>query len=199
MMGHPPEIDPYWQHDVAVDVPSSIDPLGRNAIRFKVHQSTERYTRSHEDLVRLSSPGECRYFHGKPYRLIPAYRLTIDLAAATASDGEVGVVRSARQHGVTRQELGNAQGWYYPAEHTLVLWECFIEERFRSGAPWEDPLQLVVWQAWERFLIAHSPGVRRMVTAWEDDFDRPTWQRFLEGRGYHQVAPAAFLKATMSS
>jgi hypothetical protein len=49
---------------------------------------------------------------------------------------------------------------------------------------WEDTLNLVIWQAWERFLIAYSPGVERIVTTWEDLYDRDTWQLFLEGQGY---------------
>ena len=83
---------------------------------------------------------------------------------------------------------------YYPENRTLVLWECFLEERYRGGSPWDDTLNLIVWQAWERFLIEHSPGVDTLVTTWEDIYDREIWRVFLEGQGYRQVSPASFAK-----
>ncbi len=39
-----------------------------------------------------------------------------------------------------------------------------------------------------------SPGAERIVTTWEDDYDRETWRRFLAGFGYRQVDKAAFEK-----
>jgi hypothetical protein len=64
-----PGPDPYWQHDVAIDVPPSYDLTGGFGFRFKIDEATERYGRSHEDLVvQLTGPGTRLYFHGKPYR-----------------------------------------------------------------------------------------------------------------------------------
>ena len=75
-----------------------------------------------------------------------------------------------------------------------MLWECFLEERYRGGPPWEDTLHLIIWQVWERFLIDHSPGADTLVTTWEDIYDRETWQLFLESQGYRRVTPASFAK-----
>jgi hypothetical protein len=75
-----------------------------------------------------------------------------------------------------------------------VLWECFLDDRYRGGAPTDDTLHLVVWQAWERFWIDHAPGAERLVTTWEDIYDRETWQLFLESQGYRRVAPASFAR-----
>lgn len=189
--------DPYWQHDVAIEMPPSYDLTGGFGFRFKIHESTERYGRSHEGLVQLTGPGTRSYFHGKPYQLIADHHLTVDLFAVPRPTGEIGTVEEARWEGFRHQDLGNAQGWYYPENRTLVLWECFLEERYRGGPPYEDTLHLVIWQAWERYLVEHAPGVERIVTTWEDLYDRETWQLFLEGQGYRQVAPASFAKSVI--
>ena len=75
-----------------------------------------------------------------------------------------------------------------------MLWECFLEDRYRGGPPYEDTLHLVIWQAWERYLIGRAPGVERIVTTWEDSYDREDWQLFLEGQGYRRAAPASFAR-----
>lgn len=186
--------DPYWQHDVAIETPPSYELLGGFGFRFKIHEATERYGRSHEDLVKLAGPGERRYFHGKPYQLIADHHLTVGLFSVPPPSGEIGVVEDSRWEGFRHQDVGNAQGWYYPENRTLVLWECFLEDRYRGGAPYDDTLNLVIWQSFERFLVDHSPGVERIVTTWEDIYDRDTWQLFLEGQGYRQMSPASFAK-----
>jgi hypothetical protein len=122
-----PTPDPYWRHDVAVEMPPLYDLTGGFGFRLKVHEATERYGRSHEDLIRLDGPGTRNYFHGKPYQLIADHHLTVDLVAIPRPTGEIGTVESSDWEGFNHQELGNAQGWYYPANRTLVLWECFLE------------------------------------------------------------------------
>jgi hypothetical protein len=193
MSEQPPSPDPYWQHDFEIDVPES-QKLLTFGYRFKVHEAMERYGRSHEDLVTLSGPGTRRYFHGKPYQLEPDYHLTVALHPVPPPTGEIGVVERSSWEGLRQREIGQAQGWYYPEAATVVLWECFLEEQHRGGSPWDDTLNLLVWRTWERFLLDHSPGVARVVTTWEDSYDRETWQVFLEGQGYQQVAPASFAK-----
>ena len=39
-----------------------------------------------------------------------------------------------------QREIGQAQAWYYPADHLLVLWECFLEDPFRQDEPTADEL-----------------------------------------------------------
>jgi len=70
----------------------------------------------------------------------------------------------------------------------------FLRGPLRGGPPYDDTLNLVIWQAWERFLIEYSSDVERIVTTWEDIYDRETWQLFLEGQGYRRVTPASFAK-----
>jgi hypothetical protein len=187
--------DPYWQHDFAVDV-GAIEDHPAFGIRFKAHESEERYYRGEGDeLVPLTvSRGTRRYFHGKPYQLEPDYHLTVALHPVPPPTGEVGVVESSSWEGMRHREIGQAQGWYYPEDRTLILWECFLEERFQQGTPQEDPLHTAVWQAWEQWLVSRSPGVQRIVTTWEDIYERADWQRFLASQRYQQIASAAFAK-----
>lgn len=73
---------------------------------LKVHEATERYGRSHDDLVRLDGPGTRSYFHGKPYQLIADHHLTVNLFAVPRPTGEIGVVESSNWEGFNHQELG---------------------------------------------------------------------------------------------
>src|SRR5215210_4469868 len=187
------EQDPYWQHDFAVDLSPLGDPPAFG-IRFKAHGSEEHYRGgAHDELVPLTvARGIRRYFHGKPYQLEPDYRLTVALHPVPPPTGEVGVVEEARWEGLRHKEIGQAQGWYYPEDATLIVWECFLEAHHRRGAPTEDPLHTAIWRGWERWLLSRSPGATRIVTTWEDLYDRPAWQAFLETQGYRPIAPAAF-------
>ena len=201
MTGRGTEADPYWQHDVAIGVPASFDETRTDGIRFKIHQASERFGRAEgRELFPLTPDHGLRtYFHGKPYQRLANYEVTVDLSPAPSPSGEIGVVQSCRWNGFRHRDLGNAQGWYYPASRTLVLWECFLEERYRGGPPTHDTLHRIVWQGWERFLIDHSPGVERIVTTWEDIYDRESWREFLKAQGYRPAAPATFLKVATSA
>ena len=47
--------DPYWQHDFAVDLSPLLEQPGFG-VRFKAHQSAERYHHgAHDELVPLNS------------------------------------------------------------------------------------------------------------------------------------------------
>ena len=163
-----PEADPYWQHDFALDL-SSLGEQPGFGIRFKAHESPE-----------------------------PDYRLTVALHPLPPPTGEVGVVEEARWEGLRQREIGQAQGWYYPQDATLILWECFLEAHYRRGAPTEDSLHTAIWQGWERWLLSRSHRATRIVTTWEDLYDRPAWQNFLETQDYQPIAPAAFAKEVVS-
>ena len=47
----------------------------------------------------------------------------------------------------------DAQAWYYPTDKTIVLWECFFEERFRKDPLPEDLNMQKLWQSFERYLL----------------------------------------------
>jgi hypothetical protein len=193
------EQDPYWQHDFSVDLSSLIEQPAFG-VRFKAHESLERF--HHDSLGEVvplkTRAGSRLYFHGKPYQLEPDYRLTVALHPVPPPTGEIGVVEEARWEGLRHKEIGQAQGWYYPQDATLILWECFLEQHYRRGDPAADPLHLAIWQGWESWLLSRSAGATRIVTTWEDLYERPAWQSFLEGQGYRAIAPAAFTKEVRS-
>ena len=91
-------------------------------------------------------------------------------------------------------ELGNAQAWYYPAEQTVVLWECFLAAPFRRGEPATDPVHTLVWNGLEAVLTERFPQATRFVTTWEPIYERPVFQAFLAQTGHHPVSPVAFEK-----
>lgn len=83
----------------------------------------------------------------------------------------------------------------YPANRAIVLWECFLGDRYREDDPLADRAFRQVWRGVEGALVARSPGAGRILATWEDSYDRPVWRRFLDGLGYQQTGPASFMKA----
>ena len=51
------------------------------------------------------------------------------------------------------------------------------------------------WLQFYRPVTRHGRA-QRIMTTWEDLYERPAWQRFLEKQGSRQGALASFVKAT---
>ncbi|HSH81137.1 MAG TPA: hypothetical protein VLA19_21595 [Herpetosiphonaceae bacterium] len=81
------------------------------------------------------------------------------------------------------------------AERGLLLWECYLHDHFREDDPCADTTLAALWRGVEAALLDRLPAATRVVTTWEDSYDRPTWQAFLAALGYQPVALAAFAKA----
>jgi hypothetical protein len=188
------EPDPYWQEDVAIGEGRFF--RGDTAtIRMRLHTTTERFSRRQEIIPLAHPSGDRTYMHGKPYLLVPDITLTVAFSPEPAPTGAIGTVTGSQWTGMRDEEIGQAQAWYYPADQLLVLWECFPEPRYRqSDDPREDPILAALWTGLETWLTGRFPNTRRLVTTWEDLYDRSQWQRFLAERGYDQIAPAAFAK-----
>jgi hypothetical protein len=58
----------------------------------------------------------------------------------------------------------------------------------------EDLMLRSLWVHYERFLTARFPDADRLLTTWEDEYDRAQWATFLSALGYRQTAPAVFAK-----
>ena len=58
----------------------------------------------------------------------------------------------------------DAQAWYYPTDKTIVLWECFFEERFRKDPLPEDLNMQKLWQSFERYLLQMFPQASTLAT-----------------------------------
>ena len=188
------EPDPYWQEDAAIGEA----PLFRGetySIRIRLHTERERASRRHEIVPLSDAVRERVSVHGKPYILVPDLTLTIRLYDRPNLAGAIGAAAGADWTGMRHEDIGQAQGWFYPADRLLVLWECFPEARYRASAdPRRDTTLAALWAGFEAWLIGRFPGASRLVTTYEDLYDRDRWRRFLAERGYAPVAPAAFAK-----
>ncbi len=187
-----PKEQPYYQEQVE---------LGRvllgerhMPLYLQLHQSREPF--SQHGLVPMTRTADpITYFHAKPYLIEPDIRLTVALHPLPSPAGDIGRVTGSDTARVRRREVGQAQAWCYPGDRTIVLWECFLGDRYREQEPFADVALQVLWLGFEEVLIDRSPGAERIITTWEDIYPRPVWQRFLESRGYRQVDKAAFEKA----
>jgi hypothetical protein len=192
------EEPPYWQEDIALGEGRFYrgEPYG---IRMRLHTTTERYG-GRDELVPLTHPGGERvYVHGKPYILVPDITLTIGLYERPEDAGAVGEVTDAEWSGMRHEDIGQAQAWYYPADRLIVLWECYADDRHRGEDPARDETLTTLWTGFEDWLSDRFPEAARIVTTWEDIFDRQQWQAFLTSRGYAQESPAAFGKPADTS
>jgi hypothetical protein len=188
--------DPYYQHEHFIgEVPIQGRPTG---LHLRIHTQDEPYRGRHE-IYPVSAPrGTRTYIHAKPYVLEPDIRLTVGLYQRPDPTGAVGRVIGSEQRNWRRREIGQAQAWHYPQDRTVVLWECYQHDWLRtSDDPAQDPLHVATWQGFERWLLKHLQPVERIVTTWEDIYDRPIWQAFLASQGftpYGPEYPAAFVK-----
>jgi len=136
------------------------------------------------------------YVHAKPYILQPDYRVTIALHARPDPSGAVGRIAGSEWTGMRRQLIGNAQGWYYPSEQTIILWECFFEHPYTTpGSRADDPNLKTLWGGFERFLVEQCPDAQRLVTTYDDPvYETQAYQRFLSELGYRRLSTVAFGK-----
>jgi hypothetical protein len=189
------EPDPYWTDDALLgEVPL---PDGPALVRLRAHHAVEPYHgRNVAELVPLAHPvGERGYVHARPYVLEPEITLTVGLFPAPRGSGAVGEVVDAAWEGMRHVEIGQAQGWHYPADRVLVLWECYLFDRWRSADPLHDPALAAVWRGFEDHLLDRFPGAARIATpSWEDIYERPAWQAFLSQHDYAPATPGAFVK-----
>lgn len=163
-------------------------------IRMKLHQAEEPIFR-HEELFPLAQhTGTRTYFHAKPYVLVPDITLTVALSPDAQPDGAIGRVTKSDLRGVRHREIGQAQAWYYPADRTLMLWECYLLDWYRQDDPTRDQALSTLWQGFERTLLQRLPTTERLVTTWEDIYPRSEWRAFLVQQGYEPHTSATFTK-----
>lgn len=184
---------PYWHEDVAIGEGRFYRDI--YTIRARLHTETERFSRR-DEIIPLSEPtGRRVYVHAKPYILLPDITLTVALSERPELSGAIGEVLGSEWTGMRQEEIGQAQAWCYPTDRLLVLWECFLEERHRRDDAAADSTHAALWTSFEHLLLTRFPDTERLVTTWEDLYDRSDWHAFLSAQGYEQAAPAAFLKA----
>ena len=92
--------------------------------------------------------------------------------------------------------IGKCQAWYYPADTTIVIWECFLDSAFRSNAaPGEDTNMQRLWQSTEKYFAKTFPRADWIVSPFDEPLlQREEYQAFLTSLGYEPVAKAAYGK-----
>ncbi|MHB8645468.1 MAG: hypothetical protein ACYDAR_06740 [Thermomicrobiales bacterium] len=196
----PREEAPYWAADIGLfegRFRSTRDEP--RIVRARVHTSEETYDQQSDDreIVPLATPrGTRTYVHLQPYLAFPDIRLTVGLSPSPRAAGAIGEVIDAEEVGVRQQPVGKAQAWYYPADRTVVLWECFLESPYRALPLTEDGNMRRLWLGVEDFLVTRFPTATRITTPFDDPIaERETYQAFLHSLDYAPVAKAAFGKA----
>lgn len=191
----PRQEDDYWTHDELIGEMQ----LYRDSylVRARLHVKPELYRQGrHEEIVPLRHPRGVRtYVQAKPYILHPDIRLTVQPSQTPTPGGEIGRVTASEVLGMRHEEIGQAQSWYYHEDRTLVIWEAFLEQRFRKADPRQDSNTAALWVWLEEDLRDRFPGARRLVTPFGDPlYDAHHYQEFLRSLGYRPVAEAVFGK-----
>ena len=104
----------------------------------KYHVSEENYFDATHELVPLTAAqGKRVYVMLHPYVLQPKLIMTVGLYKKPKpyadQDSAIGKTLGTRQEGMQETQIGSAQAWYYPADRTLILWECFLNAFVRDS------------------------------------------------------------------
>jgi len=189
--------DPYWQHHVIL---GDGEIEGKSAlIRLRMHRSGERYSNGEPFIPLTSRSGKRVYFHAKPYILIPDITVTVALSQPNGEQTrfgmEVGRVVGSNVKKLKPLEIGNAQAWYYPEDRVLMLWECYVEARFRrQDDPNQDALHQLVWNGFENVLLKELTETSKIYTVREPIYDNVLFAQFLAGQGYKPFEKVSFYK-----
>jgi hypothetical protein len=191
----------YWTHDTALFT-GSFRYFGKEPVlvRGKLHLADERYHKSDADLeiVPLTQKqGESTYVNMRAYVHIPDITLTVRLHAQPDRPTIGEVVSSHEKPKMKEQEIGDGQAWYYPADRTIVLWECELHRPFEQAPIHRDPNMHGLWSGFEQFLTAQFPDAVQIATTYSDpSYETAEYQEFLTVLGYspHPTAKAAWSK-----
>jgi len=192
--------DPYYMIDTAL-FDGRFRYFGSEPVqvRGKVHLSKEHYRfqqaeRETEPITTLR--GMRSYVHMKPFVLVPHITLTIGLYQQPTAQGTIGEVLSSQEAPKMKEvEIGQAQAWYYLADTTIVLWECYLFE-FVQRPLLEDTNMAELWGNFAHFLGKHFTGATRITTPSHDPlFSNEEYHEFLAALGYHPIAKAAWGKS----
>ncbi len=192
--GHEQNDDPFWNVDEAIGEGSF---QGKPAmIRLRAHIAPEPYRLETREIIPLrAKTGTRLYVLAKPYILKPDISLTIALYPRPLPSGAIGTVVDSQWEGMRPVEVGHAQAWLYPEDCTLIVWECLLEDRYRSADPESDDTLKALWSGFEQFLLRQLPRPERMATpSWEPIYQTDRWRAFLQSMGYQPGNPLAFVK-----
>ena len=167
----------------------------------RFHTSVEQYTASINEIIPIKEKkGKRTYVMMQPYVREPNLTLTVGLfdkpKQYADQDSAIGEVIGSKREGFKEVKVGNAQAWYYPADKTIVLWECFFEDRFRKDTLTKDKNMQDLWKRFELWLVKKFPKAQTVATPFNDPIAESIeeYQLFLKKLGYSPIADAAFGK-----
>jgi len=170
-------------------------------VHGRIHTSDERYfDGSHEILPLTQRRGQRTYVMMHPYVLEPKLTFTVGLynkpKQYADQESPIGEVIGSNHEGLREAQVGNSQAWYYPADKTIVLWECFFDSRFHKHPFPTDTNMQKLWQSFEQWLIKQFPQASTLATPFNDPIAESIdeYQAFLKALGYSPIAEAAFGK-----
>ena len=136
----------------------------------------------------------------QPYVLEPKLTLTVGIYNQPKKyhdqESPIGEVIGSRHEGFREAQVGNAQAWYYHTDKTIILWECFFNDRFRKDPLTTDKNMQKLWHSFEHWLIKQFPQASTLATHFNDPIAQSIeeYQSFLKSLGYSPLAQAAFGK-----
>jgi hypothetical protein len=167
----------------------------------RFHTSEEEYRDSSHEIIPVSQKKAKRtYVMMHPYVLEPKLTFTVGLYNNPKKyhdqESPIGEVLGSNHQGFREAQVGNAQAWYYHTDKTIVLWECFFEDRFLRHPLSVDINMQKLWQGFEHWLIRQFPHAKTLVTPNKDPIAESIeeYQAFLKKLGYSPLAAAAFGK-----
>jgi hypothetical protein len=167
----------------------------------RFHTSVEQYTDSKKEIIPIKEKkGKRTYVMMQPYVHEPNLTFTIGLydkpKQYADQDSSIGEVIGSKHEGFKEVKVGNAQAWYYHTDKTIVLWECFFEDRFRKDTLTKDKNMQDLWKRFELWLVKKFPKAQTVATPFNDPIAESIeeYQLFLKKLGYSPIAQGAFGK-----
>jgi hypothetical protein len=167
----------------------------------RFHTSEEKVFGSRNEIIPVSNNNDKRtYVMMHSYVLEPKLTFTVGLYSNPKKyhdqESPIGEVLGSNHQGFRAVQVGNAQAWYYHTDKTIVLWECFFDNRFRRYPLPEDPNMHNLWKRFEHWLLKQFPKATTFATPSNDPIAESIeeYQTFLKKLGYSSIAEAAFGK-----
>jgi hypothetical protein len=170
-------------------------------VHGRFHASDERYVDGSREIIPLSEKKGIRtYVMMHPYVVEPKLTLTIGLYSNPKhyadQESPIGEVIGSNHEGYREVQVGNAQAWYYPADKTIVIWECFFDRRFHKHPFATDTNMQKLWQSFEHWLMKQFPQASTLATPFHDPIAESIdeYQTFLKALGYSPFVQGVFGK-----
>jgi hypothetical protein len=195
----PSSSESYWQHDRVL---GTVTYYGKQThVHIKAHLSTERFFEPADINWLNQSQGERTYIFMRPYLAIPSTLPTTQRTPEPSSDSDLDDLFGSDLDTSPRtmeRAIGTASAAYYPAVHSLLVWEFDLTPPFRPVDPAQDVTYQALWRGMEHTLLTLLPETRFLVTpGWDPQYDQDTWERFLVAVDYlpHLMHQQLFMKS----